>query len=156
MRRRPRRRRRRIAAPGPARHTNLRAWGDCVRVRPAVGREFDAMMLAASTVWSRFQSRGSRRGRPEPAVWDQKRSPAESLQSRAIVAKLTSTVSEKDATSRKMENPRQIADEALRRDLLLRVVATYDSSRCAGLCEDVRSVSPAIWKVCHSLPQRAR
>jgi glutathione S-transferase len=32
------------------RHANLRAWADRVRARPAVGREFDAMMQAAATV----------------------------------------------------------------------------------------------------------
>src|SRR6185369_14436160 len=32
------------------RHGNLRAWVDRVRARPAVGREFDAMMQAAATV----------------------------------------------------------------------------------------------------------
>ena len=37
------------AAPGEQ-HRHLRAWTDRVRARPAVGREFDAMMAAAATV----------------------------------------------------------------------------------------------------------
>jgi glutathione S-transferase len=39
-----------LGAPLEERHANLRAWVDRVRARPAVGREFDAMMQAAATV----------------------------------------------------------------------------------------------------------
>jgi glutathione S-transferase len=39
-----------LGAPPAERHANLRAWVDRVRARPAVGREFDAMMQAAATV----------------------------------------------------------------------------------------------------------
>jgi len=39
-----------LGAPPDEQHGNLRAWVDRVRARPAVGREFDAMMQAAATV----------------------------------------------------------------------------------------------------------
>jgi glutathione S-transferase len=39
-----------LGAAPDERHGNLRAWADRVRARPAVGREFDAMMQAAATV----------------------------------------------------------------------------------------------------------
>ena len=39
-----------LGAPPEERHGTLRAWVDRVRARPAVGREFDAMMQAAATV----------------------------------------------------------------------------------------------------------
>jgi glutathione S-transferase len=39
-----------LGAAPQDRHRNLRAWTDRVRARPAVGREFDAMVQAAATV----------------------------------------------------------------------------------------------------------
>jgi len=39
-----------LGAAPQERHESLRAWTDRVRARPAVGREFDAMMQAAATV----------------------------------------------------------------------------------------------------------
>jgi glutathione S-transferase len=39
-----------LGAAPEDRHGNLRAWVERVRARPAVGREFDAMMQAAATV----------------------------------------------------------------------------------------------------------